>query len=78
MNKHLKISIALLASIFALAACGQNNSASSATETTQAAQATTTAPTTQVASNKQAATDALPKDGEATYKHEEKGRTTTI
>ncbi len=35
MNKHLKILIALLSSIFALAACGQNNSASSATETTQ-------------------------------------------
>ena len=78
MNKHLKTSIALLASIFALAACRQKASSGSATETTQAAQATTTAPTTQVASNKQAATDALPKDGEATYKHEEKGRTTTI
>ena len=78
MNKHLKISIALLTSIFVLAACGQNNSAGSATETTQAAQATTTAPTTQVASNKQEATEALPKDGEAVYKKEEKGRTTTL
>ena len=78
MNKHLKTSIALLSLIFVLAACGQKASSGSATETTQAAQATTTAPTTQVASNKQAATDALPKDGEATYKHEEKGRTTTI
>ena len=78
MNKHLKISFALLASIFALSACGQNNSAGSATETTQAAQTTTSAPTTQVASNKQAATDTLPKDGEAVYKKEEKGRTTTL
>ena len=78
MNKHLKISFALLASIFALSACGQNNSAGSATETTQVAQTTTSAPTTQVASNKQAATDTLPKDGEAVYKKEEKGRTTTL
>ena len=70
--------LVLLSSIFVLAACGQKASNGSTTETTQAAQATTTAPTTQVASNKQAATDALPKDGEATYKHEEKGRTTTI
>ena len=77
-NKHLKISIALLTSIFVLAACGQNNSAGSATETTQAAQATTTAPTTQVASNKQEATEALPKDGEATYKLEEIGETTIL
>ena len=77
-NKHLKISIALLTSIFVLAACGQNNSAGSATETTQAAQATTTAPTTQVASNKQEATEALPKDGEATYKLEEIGKTTIL
>ena len=78
MNKHSKISIALLASIFGLAACGQKASNGSTTETTQAAQATTTAPTTQVASNKQAATDTLPKDGEAVYKKEEKGRTTTL
>ena len=78
MNKHLKISIALLASIFGLAACGQKNSAGSASETTQAAQATTTAPTTQVASNKQNTTEALPKDGEATYKKEGKGKTTTL
>ena len=76
--KTLKTSLVLLSSIFVLAACGQKATNGSATETTQAAQATTTAPTTQVASNKQAATDALPKDGEATYKHEEKGRTTTI
>ena len=32
MNKHLKILIALLSSIFALAACGQNNSAGSAAQ----------------------------------------------
>ena len=78
MNKHLKTSIALLASIFALAACRQKASSDSATETTQAAQATTTAPTTQVASNKQEATEALPKDGEATYKLEEIGKTTIL
>ena len=78
MNKYLKTSLVLLSSIFVLAACGQKSSTSSTEQTSQAAQATTTAPTTQVASNKQAATDALPKDGEATYKHEEKGRTTTI
>ena len=78
MNKHLKISIALLSLIFALSACGQNNSAGSATETTQAAQETTTAPTTQVASNKQEATEALPKDGEATYKLEKIGGTTIL
>ena len=78
MNKHLKTSIALLASIFALAACGQNNSAGSATETSQAAQSTTTAPTTQAASNKQEATEALPKDGEATYKLEKIGGTTIL
>lgn len=78
MNKHLKTSIALLSLIFALSACGQNNSAGSATETSQAAQATTTAPTTQVASNKQEATAALTKDGEATYKLEEIGKTTIL
>ena len=39
MYKHLKISVALLSSIFVLAACGQNNSA----QTTQAAQETTQA-----------------------------------
>ena len=43
MNKHLKILIALLSSFFALAACGQNNSAESAAQTSQAVQATTTA-----------------------------------
>ena len=78
MNKHLKTSIALLSLIFALAACGQNNSAGSATETSQAAQSTTTAPTTQAASNKQEATEALPKDGEATYKLEKIGGTTIL
>ena len=72
MNKLLKNSLVLLSSVFVLAACGQKSSTSSTEQTSQAAQATTTAPTTQVASNKQAATDALPKDGEATYKHERK------
>ena len=78
MNKHLKILIALLSSFFALAACGQNNSAGSAAQTSQTAQETTTAPTTQVASNKQNTTEALPKDGEAVYKLEDNGSTTTL
>ena len=94
MNKHLKISIALLTSIFGLAACGQKNSAGSATETTQAAKETTTSPTTQADnkqsklnpadnqqsngnSNSQISSD-FPKDGEATYKLEEIGKTTIL
>lgn len=76
--KTLKTSLVLLSSIFVLAACGQNNSAGSATETTQTSQATTTAPTTQAASNIQETKDALPKDGEATYKYEEKGASSTL
>ena len=76
--KTLKTSLVLLSSIFVLAACGQKASNGSTTETTQAAQATTTAPTTQVASNKQEATEALPKDGQATYKYEEKGASSTL
>lgn len=76
--KTLKTSLVLLSSIFILAACGQKASNDSTTETTQAAQATTTAPTTQVASNKQEATEALPKDGQATYKYEEKGASSTL
>ena len=78
MNKHLKTSIALLASIFALAACRQKASSGSATETTQAAQATTTAPTTQVASNKQNTTEALPKDGVQRFKRIDKGGSTFL
>lgn len=74
MNKHLKISVALLSSIFVLVACGQNNSASSATETTQAAEATTTAPT----SNKQNITEDLPKDGVQRFKHVDKGGSTFL
>ncbi|OHS87663.1 hypothetical protein HMPREF3237_03455 [Streptococcus sp. HMSC34B10] len=74
MNKHLKISVALLSSIFVLVACGQNNSASSATETTQAAEATTTAPT----SNKQNTTEDLPKDGVQRFKHVDKGGSTFL
>ena len=74
MNKHLKISVALLSSIFVLVACGQNNSASSATETTQAAEATTTAPT----SNKQNTTEDLPKDGVQRFKHIDKGGSTFL
>ena len=78
MNKHLKITIALLASIFGLAACGPKASNGSATETTQAAQATTTAPTTQVASNKQNTTEALPKDGVQRFKRIDKGGSTFL
>ena len=105
MNKHLKISVALLASIFGLAACGQKNSA----DTTQAAQETTQAnnkqsklnPATNNQSqektednqqNKEKATNNqqnkkksnqqnssnLPKDGEAVYKLEDNGSTTTL
>ena len=94
MNKHLKISIALLSSIFALAACGQKASNGSATETTQVAQATTTTPTTQAnnkqsnlksSDNKQSNANSneqnnstLPKDGEATYKINNPGGSTTL
>ena len=78
MNKHLKILIALLSSIFALAACGQNNSAGITAETTQTAQETTTAPTTQVASNKQNTTEALPKDGVQRFKRIDKGGSTFL
>ena len=82
MNKHLKILIALLSSFFALAACGQNNSAGSAAQTSQTAQETTTAPTTQVASNKQNTTEALPnnlpKDGVQRFKRIDKGGSTFL
>ena len=104
MNKHLKISVALLSSVFILAACGQNNSA----QTTQAAQETTQANNKQSKlnpannqqsqekaadnqQNKEKATNnqqnkkksntqnsSLPKDGEAVYKLEDNGNTTTL
>ena len=103
MYKHLKISVALLSSIFVLAACGQNNSA----QTTQAAQETTQANTKQSKLNpatnnqsqektednqqnkkksnqqnntnsKQQSSSTLPKDGEAVYKLEDNGSTTTL
>ena len=105
MNKHLKISVALLSSVFILAACGQNNSA----QTTQAAQETTQANNKQSKlnpannqqsqekaadnqQNKEKATNNqknkkksnaqnssnLPKDGEAVYKLEDNGSTTTL
>lgn len=74
MNKTLKTSLVLLSTVFALVACGQNNSASSATETTQAAEATTTAPT----SNKQNTTEDLPKDGVQRFKHVDKGGSTFL
>lgn len=103
--KTLKASLALLSSIFVLAACGQKNSA----DTTQAAQETTQAnnkqsklnPATNNQSqektevnqqNKEKATNNqqnkkksnqqnssnLPKDGEAVYKLEDNGSTTTL
>ena len=103
MNKHLKISVALLSSVFILAACGQNNSA----QTTQAAQETTQANNKQSKLNpatnnqsqektednqqnkkksnqqnntnsKQQSSSTLPKDGEAVYKLEDNGSTTTL
>ena len=72
MNKTLKTSLVLLSTVFALAACGQNNSAGTAAETTQTAQETTIAPTTQ-ADNKQNTTEALPKDGVQRFKRVDKG-----
>ena len=94
MNKHLKIAIALLASIFGLAACGQKNSADSAAQTSQTVQTTTTAPITQAnnkqsdhqsSDNKQSNANSneqnnstLPKDGEATYKINNPGGSTTL
>ena len=103
MYKHLKISVALLSSIFVLAACGQNNSA----QTTQAAQETTQTNNKQSKLNpatnnqsqektednqqnkkksnqqnntnsKQQSSSTLPKDGEAVYKLEDNGSTTTL
>ena len=94
MNKHLKVSIALLASIFGLAACGQKNSADSEAQTSQTVQTTTTAPITQAnnkqsdhqsSDNKQSNANSntqnssnLPKDGEATYKINNPGGSTTL
>lgn len=88
--KTLKTSLVLLSTVFALVACGQNNSL----QTSQAAQPTTTAPTTQSnnkqsdlksSDNKQSNANSnaqnsstLPKDGEATYKIENKGGSTTL
>ena len=101
--KTLKTSLVLLSTVFALAACGQNNSA----ETTQAAQETTQANNKQsklnpatnnqsqektednqqnkkksnqqnnTKSNQQSSSN-LPKDGEAVYKLEDNGSTTTL
>ena len=109
MNKYLKTSLVLLSSIFVLAACGQNNSAGNAAETTQNAQEATQANTKQsklnpannqqsqekAADNQQTKEKAtnnqqnkkksnaqnssnLPKDGEAVYKLEDNGNTTTL
>ena len=92
--KTLKTSLVLLSTVFTLAACGQNNSTGSVAETTQAAQTTTTAPTTQAnkkqsdhqsTDNKQSNANSneqnnstLPKDGEATYKINNPGGSTTL
>lgn len=75
MNTKIKQLTLLATAGLLLAACGQGKKEESTQATTQA---TTTAPTTQVASNKQEATEALPKDGEATFKKEGKGKTTTL
>ena len=101
--KTLKTSLVLLSTLFALAACGQNNSA----QTTQAAQETTQANNKQSKLNpatnnqsqektednqqnkkksnqqnntnsKQQSSSPLPKDGEAVYKLEDNGSTTTL
>ena len=101
--KTLKTSLVLLSTLFALAACGQNNSA----QTTQAAQETTQANNKQSKLNpatnnqsqektednqqnkkksnqqnntnsKQQSSSTLPKDGEAVYKLEDNGSTTTL
>ena len=86
MNKHLKILIALLSSIFALAACGQNNSAGSAAQSSQTAQETTTAPTTQAnikesdheSSDNKQSNNNLPKDGVQRFKRIDKGGSTFL
>lgn len=86
MNKHLKILIALLSSFFALAACGQNNSAGSAAQTSQTAQETTTAPTTQAnikesdheSSDNKQSNNNLPKDGVQRFKRVDKGGSTFL
>ena len=92
--KTLKTSLVLFSTIFVLAACGQNNSAESAAQTSQTVQTTTTAPITQAnnkqsdhqsSDNKQSNANSntqnssnLPKDGEAVYKLEDNGSTTTL
>lgn len=86
MNKHLKISIALLSSIFVLAACRQNNSAGSAAQSSQTAQETTTAPTTQAnikesdheSSDNKQSNNNLPKDGVQRFKRIDKGGSTFL
>ena len=86
MNKHLKISIALLSSIFVLAACRQNNSAGSAAQSSQTAQETTTAPTTQAnikesdheSSDNKQSNNNLPKDGVQRFKRVDKGGSTFL
>ena len=97
--KTFKTSLVLFSTIFVLAACGQNNSAGTAAETTQAAQETTQANNKQSkltpANNQQSQKNStnnqqnkkksnqqnssnLPKDGEAVYKLEDNGSTTTL
>ena len=84
--KTFKTSLVLLSSIFVLAACGQKASNGSTTETTQAAQATTAAPTTQAnnkpsenqSSDNKQSNNNLPKDGQQTFKRDDKGGSTLL
>ena len=86
MNKTLKTSLVLLLTVFALAACGQNNSAGSAAQTSQTAQETTTAPTTQAnikesdheSSDNKQSNNNLPKDGVQRFKRIDKGGSTFL
>ncbi len=86
MNKTLKTSLVLLLTVFALAACGQNNSAGSAAQTSQTAQETTTAPTTQAnikesdheSSDNKQSNNNLPKDGVQRFKRVDKGGSTFL
>ena len=86
MNKTLKTSLVLLLTVFALAACGQNNSAGSASQSSQTAQETTTAPTTQAnikesdheSSDNKQSNNNLPKDGVQRFKRIDKGGSTFL
>ena len=75
MKKIFKTSLLVCSAIFALAACGQNKQEETTTATTVATTEDTTQVTTQVASGSQTN---LPKDGEATYKLDDKGAPVSI